>query len=141
MSNRLIATSVLFLLALGCSTIEYQPNKEVVKQLGPAEAKNKLKGLVMQAKGTGVGSVTAVEVSDESLKVKSQQTTPGLFYVPETRQLDNEVYFRAVERVELYSNNWAYVYVSGNRVVFQILFQTLDETKQFADLIMSFKGQ
>jgi len=136
-------TSCAFLVAAasGCSTIEYKADSEVVKRLGAAEAKTKLKALAMGAAATGGGVVTSVDVTDESLKVKSQQTTLGLFYVPETRQLENEVYFRAVDRVDLYSNKWAYVYASGGRLVLQVLFKTLEETKSFADLVLSFKAQ
>jgi len=136
-----ITSCALFAVAAGCSTIEYQPDTGLVARLGPAEARTKLKGLVMGAQATGGGVVTGVDVTDESLKVKSQQTTLGLFYAPETRQLENEVYFRAVERVDIYSNNWAYVYASGGRLVLQVLFKTLDEAKILADLVLSLKSQ
>ncbi|MBI4602528.1 MAG: hypothetical protein HY721_11265 [Planctomycetes bacterium] len=128
---------LLAALSAGCSPIAYKANDGLAKEVGVEEAKKRLKELVHRAQATGGGVVTSVDVTDESLKVKSQQSTVGVFYQLETRQLENEVYFAALDRVDLYSNNWAYVYASGGRLVLQVLLPTPEEARTFADLVTS----
>ena len=143
MSLRL--SSALLVLAsvtgsLGCaSPMPYRPNEEKVKELGVEKAKKDLKEMVMRAKAAGGGVISSVEVTDEALKVKAQQSSMGMFYQIETRQLENEVYFPMLERVDIYSNNWAFVY-QGGRLAMQVLLATPEEARAFADLMMSFRA-
>jgi hypothetical protein len=124
----------------GCSTMAYQPNEGRVKELGADRARSQLKETVMRAKAAGGGVITSVDVTDEALKVKAQQTSMGMFYQIETRQLENEVYFPMVDRVDLYSNNWAFVYSQGGRLSLQVLLSTTEDAKSFADLVMSMRA-
>ncbi|MGH2628729.1 MAG: hypothetical protein ACRDHY_18990 [Anaerolineales bacterium] len=128
-------------LAVGCAPIAYRPNEGLTKELGLEEAKKRLKEIVIRARQAGGGIITSVDVTDEVLKVKAQQTTIGMFYQAETRQLENDVYFPTVEKVDIYENNWAYVYVTGGRLVLQVLLVTPEDAKSFADLVMSFRDQ
>ena len=113
--------------------------EEKVKELGVEKAKQDLKEMVMRAKAAGGGVVSSVEVTDEALKVKAQQSSMGMWYQIETRQLEHEVYFPMLDRVDIYSNNWAYIYQSG-RLTMQVLLSTPEEARSFADLMMSFKA-
>src|SRR5262245_42870040 len=121
-------------LSFGCAPMAYRPNEDRVKELGVDKAKQDLREMVLRSKAAGGGVANAAEVSDESLKVKAHQTTMGAFYQVETRQIDSEVYFNMLERVDIYSNNWAYVYQSGGRLVLQILLATPEDARAFADL-------
>ena len=136
-SALLILSSVA--LSFGCAPIAYHANEEKVKELGAEKAKKDLKELVMRAKSAGGGVVSSVDVTDDALKVKAQASSMGMWYQIETRQLENEVYFPMLDRVDIYSNNWAYVYQSG-RLAMQVLLGTPEEAKSFADLLMSFKA-
>ena len=85
---RLSSAVLVALLASACaSPLSYQPNANLVTELGTDTTKTRLKETVMRAKESGGGHVVGVEVTDEALKVQSQQTTPGVFWIPETRHL------------------------------------------------------
>jgi len=127
-------------LSFGCAPIPYHANEERVKEVGVEKAKQDLKEMVLRSKAAGGGVVAGVEVTDEALKVKAHQTTMGAFYQVQTNQLDSEVSFAILERVDIYSNNWAYVYQSG-RIVLQVLLATPEDARAFADLMMSFHAQ
>ncbi len=134
-SALVVLGSVAF--SLGCAPMPYRPNEDRVKELGVEKAKQDLKEMVMRSKAAGGGVVTSVEVTDDALKLKAQQSSLGMFYQVETRQLENEAYFPMLERVDIYSNNWAYVY-QGGRLVMQVLLATPEDARSFADLMMSF---
>ena len=127
-------------LSVGCAPIAYRPNEDRVKELGVEKAKADLKELVNRSKAAGGGAVASVEVTDDAIKVKANQTTMGAFYQMETRQIESTAEFPTLDRVDIYSNNWAYVYQSG-RLAMQILFATPEDARSFADLMMSFRAQ
>jgi len=139
MSHHRSAIAVLAVAAAcGCASVtDYRPNENAVKEMGADKAKTALKETVLKAQQTGLGLISSVEVTDENLKVKSQQSTLGAFYQMQTSQLETEVYFPTVERIDIYDNNWAYVYSNGNRLVLQLLFWTPQDAQRFADLVMS----
>ncbi len=135
-----LAALALGALAAGCASVtEYHPREGLVSEMGADKAKTQLKELVLRAKQTEGGLVTSVEVSDEALKVRAQQSSLGMFYQMETRQLENDIYFPLVERVDIYDNHWAFVYASG-RLNLKILFADEKDAQSFADLVMSFKA-
>jgi hypothetical protein len=104
------------------------------------KARVQLKETVLRARQTIQGIITSVDVTEESLKVKSQQTTIGMFYIPETRQLENEVYFATLQKADIYANNYVFVYAQNGALVLQILFNELKDAQSFVDLLMSFRA-
>ena len=145
MTRRDVLSAILFLGTLavgsGCSVMPYQPNEGKVRELGKSGARTELKATVLRARAAGGGTITGVEVGDESLKVKAQHGQMGMFYQVSTVQVENEIYFGLVDRVDLYSNNWAYVYQRGGQLGLQVLLASPEDAKTFADLVMSLRAQ
>jgi hypothetical protein len=135
-----LAASILLgsALATGCvAVVPYQPDESVVTKMGPEEAKRKLSDILSRAT---IPHVSAVNVTDDFVEYEWQQSVPGPFFAPIVTANKTQIRYVNIGRIELYANNYVFVWWPGDQRRDEICFATPEEAKQVADLLMSFRA-
>jgi len=136
---RRVAAAVCILWAAylaGCvKVVPRQPNTKAVEELGVDAAKQRLQEVLTRAVEP---RIAVVAVADDSLRYKWDQPIQGWYGVPAgSVQNETQIFFRNIERMEVYENNKVFVYGPGGRID-QILFSSQADAFQFHDLLESF---
>lgn len=121
----LLLGCVVSTLSVGCpSTVSYQPNEGVVDTLGVPQAQQRLKDTLLRSVNPRVDDV---EVTDDFMRYHLAGTT-----------YDVRVFFKDVQRAEVYNNNVVLIWGGDQRVLARPLFANTQEATTFADLVLSF---
>jgi hypothetical protein len=136
--GRLVALMTLSVwLGTGCApTVHYQPKVSLVQEMGLKDVQRRLRDVLLHAT---FPKVTSVSFAEETVKIKSQQSHLGMFYQTVTQQLENDLYLSQLERVEIYKNNYVFIYGSG-KLQMKILFPSREEAQTFVDLLWSLRS-
>ena len=134
--------AALMMLALavggGCApTVTYQPRHTLVQELGQDAAQRQLRDVLLRAT---FPKVTVVSFTEDAVIIKSQQSHLGVFYQTVTQQMEDALYFANVERLELYENNYVFIYYGSDRLQMKIRFPTREDAQTFADLVWSLRA-
>ena len=126
-------------LACGCmSPIPYTPDENLVQSLGPEKAKEELEIITSRAVEPQIGMV---ELTDDSLHYRWNQTQLGAFYQSVTNTIDTQIFFANLSRLEIYENHNVFLYAPNDSRVDKIRFATAEDAKRFSDLLLSFKAR
>lgn len=126
-------------LACGCmSPIPYTPDESLVKSLGPEKAKQELEILLARSVEPQVGMV---EVKDDALHYRWNQSSLGAFYQTVTTSIDTEIFYANLNRIEIYENHNVFIWGPNDARVDKVRFATAEEARKFADLLMSFRAR
>ena len=137
---RRLAAAVCILWAgylAGCvKVVPRQPNTKAVEELGADAAKRRLEEVMTRAIEP---RIAVVAVADDSLRYKWDQPIQGWYGVPAgSVQNETQIFFRNIDKLEVYENNKVFVYGPGGRID-QILFPSQADAFQFHDLLESFR--
>jgi hypothetical protein len=112
--------------AVGCPRpVAYQPQTGLVASLGEQEAEQRLKDVLFRAVNP---RIDVAEINDDFLRYHVQGTTVEIV-----------VYFKDVQRPEVFDNHWVYLWKDERHTLARILFANQEDAKRFADLFMSFR--
>jgi len=121
----LLLVCVVSALGTGCpSTVSYQPNEGVVDTLGVPQAQQFLKDTLLRSVNPRVDDV---EVTDDFMRYHLAGTA-----------YDVRIFFKDVQRVEVYSNNVVLIWGGDQRMLARPLLANTQEATTFADLVLSF---
>ena len=122
---------------VGCvKVVPRQPNTKAVEELGADTAKQRLQEVMTRAVDPRIAVVT---VADDSLRYRWDQPIQGWYGVPAgSVQNETQIFFRNIDRMEVYENNKVFVYGPAGRID-QILFGNQQDAFQFHDLLESFR--
>ena len=124
---KLLLACVVGTLSVGCpSAIQYQPNDRLVETLGVSRAQQLLTELLLRAVNP---KIDRVAVTDEFLRYRLTGTTSEI-----------RLFFKDVNRVEVYSNSVVLVRGQNNDILIRPLFATTQDAQLFADLLLSFRA-
>lgn len=130
---------LLALLALaGCpSTVPYRPQEGVLREVNGSEARARLRETLGRAIEP---PVQWVHVDDESVRYRYKDIVRGPFGIP-TGSLERtqEVFFVNVRQIELWDNDWVYMYGVDARLIAKVCFDDERDARSFADLMTSFR--
>ncbi len=123
---------------MGCAAVQdYQPKTNMIQEMEIKDAQRQLRDILLRAT---FPKVTSVSFTEDAIKIKSQQSHLGFFYQTVTNQLENDLYFSLLDRMQIYENNFVFIYGSGNRLQMKILFPTKEEAQTFMDLLWSLRS-
>lgn len=123
---RVILLSVVGAAAVGCPRpIEYQPQTGLVATLGEQETEQRLKDVLFRAVNP---RIDAAEINEDFLRFHVTGTT-----------VEFSIYFKDVQRAEVFTNHWVYLWKDEKLTLARILFANQEDAKRFADLFMSFQ--
>lgn len=125
-------------LAGGCATpIAYRPNVAVVDDLGVSEAKRRLSEVLALAIAP---RITSVDVTNHAVRYRWHQTVHGPYGIPMgSVPHEGQVHFANVGQLQIYTNHWVFIWGPPGHLMDKILFQSHEEARLFADLVMSFR--
>lgn len=129
---------LLLLVCAGCpSTVPYQPQQGVLAEVDTSEARSRLRETLGRAIEP---PVLWVDVDDDSVRYRYKDVIHGPFGIPTgSVERTQEVFFVNVRRVELYDNNWVYLYGVDQRLIAKVCFDTERDARSYADLVSSFR--
>ena len=102
----------------------YQPNEGVVDTLGVPQAQQLLKDTLLRSVNPRVDDV---EVTDDFMRYHLAGTA-----------YDVRIFFKDVQRAEVYSNNVVLIWGGDQRILARPLLANTQEATTFADLVLSF---
>jgi hypothetical protein len=118
------AVSTLF---FGCTTtLSYQPNDQLVQTLGTPQAQQRFKEVLLRSVNP---KIDAVEITDDFLRYHLSGTT-----------YEVRIFFKDVDRVDVYSNHLVLVRGRDNPMLARPLFGNVEDAKMFADFLLSFRA-
>jgi hypothetical protein len=122
---------------VGCvKVVPRQPNTKAVEELGADTAKQRLQEVMTRSVDPRIVGVT---VADDSVRYRWDQPIQGWYGVPAgSVQNETQIFFRNIDRMEVYENNKVFVYGPAGRID-QILFGNQADAFQFHDLLESFR--
>jgi hypothetical protein len=124
---KLLLVCVVGTLCVGCpSTIQYQPNDSLVETMGVSQAQQRLTEVLLRAVNP---KIDRVEITDEFLRYHLTATTYEI-----------RLFFKDVNRVEVFNNSVVLVWGQNNAILIRPLFTNTQDAQTFADLVLSFKA-
>ncbi len=137
---RFAAAAGMLLLAASCADqVPYTANTGLADSLGTEEAKRRLSQVLQRAQTPRVTNVRAtddyVQYFWETLAPETAIIDP--LYVANVA----EIHYGTVTKVEVYDNNWVFVWGPLREHVDKVLFGTADDARTFADLVSSFRAR
>lgn len=138
----LLLICVIIVPCVGCApaAIQYQPNQGIVGVLGVLQAQQALKETVLRSINP---QVVEVDVTDDFLHYRYRPANPFAMFgaSPGATLLENRVFFVNVGRVEVFDNHLVFIRTAAGHIIAQIFFGNDQDTKMFADLMLSFHAQ
>jgi hypothetical protein len=122
----------------GCpSTVPYKPQGGVLEEVDGGEARARLR----ETTGRAIEPpIVWVQVDDESLRYRYREPVRGPFGIPTgSKERTQEVFYVNVRRVELWDNDWVYMYGVDQRLIAKLCFDSEQDARSFADLLTSFR--
>ena len=121
----LLLVCVVSAIGVGCpSTVSHQPNEGIVDTLGVPQAQQLLKDTLLRSVNPRVDDV---EVTDDFMRYHLAGTT-----------YDVRIFFKDVQRAEVYNNNVVLIWGGDQRMLARPLLANTQEATTFADLVLSF---
>lgn len=126
--------------ASGCiPTVAYTRDDEAVARLGVEAAQKELSDILYSA---AAPQVTAVEFTDDMVKISYNQPVFGPYgVVVSATPLSYPLTYHRIQRIEVYENNKIFIYGPSGTVEREILFNTLEDARRCAQLLLAFKAQ
>ena len=145
MSNKVFyraGAAVLILVGAylaGCvKVVPRQPNLKVVEEVGAEDAKKRL-GEVMTRSADP--RISVVDATDDGVRYRWDQVIQGWYGIPAgTVQNETQIFFKNIEKIEVYENNNVFVYGPGGRID-KVLFSAQQDAFLFHDLLESFRAR
>jgi hypothetical protein len=122
---------IMLLCVVGAATvgcprpIAYQPQTGLVASLGEQKAEQRLKDVLLRAVNP---RIDAAEINENFLRYHVNGTT-----------VEIAVYFKDVQRADVFDNHWVYLWKDERHTLARILFANQEDAKRFVDLFMSFR--
>jgi hypothetical protein len=121
----LLLVCVVSAIGIGCpSTVSHQPNEGIVDTLGVPQAQQLLKDTLLRSVNPRVDDV---EVTDDFMRYHLAGTA-----------YDVRIFFKDVQRAEVYNNNVVLIWGGDQRMLARPLLANTQEATTFADLVLSF---
>ena len=121
----LLLACVTSALGTGCPmAVSYQPKENMLETLGVLGAQQLLKETLLRSANPRVDDV---EVTDDFVRYHLGGTT-----------YDVRIFFKDVQRAEIFSNNVVLVWGGGQRMLARPLFVDTQDATTFADLMLAF---
>jgi hypothetical protein len=111
----------------GCATTatSYQPNERLVAELGPSQARKRLEEVLLRSVNP---PINVVEITDDFVRVDLTNTTYQV-----------RVFFKDVQRTEVFGNHLVVLWGSGDRVLFRPVLADTQDAQTFASLMVSWQ--
>jgi hypothetical protein len=127
------------LLAWGCvGEVPYRPDDRLAASVGTGEAKQRMSQILKRAREP---RITTVRPTDDYVQYFWERLAP------ETALIDPlyvanvaEIHYSTVTGVEVYENNWVFVWGPLRENVDKVLFSSQEDARTFADLVTSFRA-
>ena len=121
------------LLVAGCvAVVPHAPSLSMVEQLGPAEANQRLDRLAVRCVDP---PLRGARVEDGSFIYAVEWVVVFAF------EADRRIALERLARVDVYENCVVYVMGHHGTELQRFIFPTIDDGKEFADLLMSFREE
>jgi len=123
-------------LVVGCvSQLAYEPDVKSIDKMGAEAAKARLIEVLTKARQP---HITSVKVTDDSVQYFYDEPTDP-FYIS-TVGNTTQIFFVAIDRIEVYSNQNVFVWGAPDHVD-KVLFWSPEDARTFADLMMSYRAK